>query len=147
MVKLPLVYHYFLLQSSSVPASLDESEESGSASKKRKLFSQSLDETISKDKTDNLQPLYGNLPLPFPSQPLYSNLPPVPPPCYVTPPGRKPPPYSSPSPSPTSQPLYANLAQSQPLYANLARSLSTPPSPPTPTTPSRTKSDDSLFKV
>ena len=144
-MKLHLVYRYFLLQSSSVPASLDESEESGSASKKRKLFSQSLDETISKDKSDNLQPLYGNLPLP--SQPIYSNLPQVPPPCYVTPPGRKPPPYSSPSPSPTSQPLYANMAQSQPLYANLARSLSTPPSPPTPPTPSRTKSDDSVFKV
>ena len=137
----------FVLQSSSVPASLDESQESGSASKKRKLFSQSLDETISKDQSEN-QPLYSNLPLPLSSQPLYSNLPPqVPPPCYVTPPGRKPPPYSSPSPSPTSQPLYANLAQSQPLYANLARSLSTPPSPPTPTTPSRSKSDDSLFKV
>ena len=71
-------------------------EEMIAASKKRKLFSQSLDETISKDQSES-QPLYSNLPLPLSSQPLYSNLPPqVPPPCYVTPPGRKPPPYSSP---------------------------------------------------
>ena len=80
----PDIYQPFVPQSSSVPASLDESEEKGSASKKRKLFSQSLDESLSKEQTDHLQPLYSNLPLPLTSQPLYSNLPPQAPP----PPGR-----------------------------------------------------------
>ena len=116
-------------KSCSVPASLDESDQSGSASKKRKLFSQSLDETASKGVRDS-EPLYSNLPT-TPSQPLYSNLPP---PCYVTPPGRLPPPYSTPSSSPSK-------VDSQPLYVNLTRSLSTPP------TPSRTSNDDSVFKV
>ena len=57
-------------KSCSVPASLDESEQSGSASKKRKLFSQSLDETVRPGEAGREQPLYCNL------QPLYSNLPP-----------------------------------------------------------------------
>ena len=60
-------------KSSSVPAGIDEAgshhHHQGSASKKRKLFTQSLDETVS-DSYSNNQPLYSNIQ----SQPIYSNL-------------------------------------------------------------------------
>ena len=60
-------------KSSSVPAGMDEAgsqhQHQGSASKKRKLFTQSLDETVS-DSYSNNQPLYSNIQ----NQPIYGNL-------------------------------------------------------------------------
>ena len=123
-------------KSSSVPVSMDDSghHHEGSVSKKRKLFSQSLDET-------NCQPLYSNI---LTEHPIYSNLPP----SYVTPPGpgankKDPPPYKTPSP----QPLYANMPSvtshqpiTEALYANLGTTVAASPKP-------SASMDDTLFKV
>jgi len=111
-------------KSSSVPVKLDESggvvghHHDGSVSKKRKLFTQSLDETVSNNQ----------------QQPIYSNLSS----CISDQHTRDPPPYSSPA----SSPVYANLQSSsnisttdQPLYANLDQSST------------QAVLDDAVFKV
>lgn len=153
-------------KSSSEPASMAETAVHCSASKKRKLFTQSLDEISSLQSVQSPLPsLPNSLFFPHPQDPQHS-CPPShsqtlscpayssanPPnnhnnslsisdqPLYSNLPRPPPPPY------PTDQPLYANLPQSQspipsqPLYANVPKSPSTNPK-------SSHQADDSCFKV
>ena len=155
-------------KSSSEPASMAETAVHCSASKKRKLFTQSLDEISNNQFTHSPSP---GLPSSLFSPSSTDIQPACPPsshshtlscpahsssnpqnnhnnnslsisdqPLYCNLPRPPPPPY------PVDQPLYANLPQSQsniltqPLYANLTKS---PPTTPT----SSQHADDSCFKV